>query len=182
MGRPEPTHLVVGRIERPHGIKGEVVVRSLTDHPGGVFSSGVFLFPGPSPDAGPDPDAPRLRVDSARPHKGGYLVRFGGMEDRNQVEGLRGTLLFLPVDELQPLEEDEVFFHQLVGMNAESVEGEALGVVDDVLELASGLLLEIRRAGRPLLVPWADEIVAEVDVEGGRVVLDLPDGLLEVNG
>jgi 16S rRNA processing protein RimM len=181
MGRPEPTHLVVGRIERPHGIKGEVVVRSLTDHPGGVFSPGVFLSVGTSAEGGPDPDAPRLRIESARPHKGGYLVRFGGMEDRNQVEGLRRTLLFRPLDDLEPLDEGEVFFHQLVGLTASTAEGDELGLVSDVLEIASGLLLEVRRRGRPLLVPWAEEIVVEVDVPGGSIILDLPDGLLEVN-
>ena len=91
MARRDPSHLVVGYLNRPHGVDGEILVSPLTDHPESVFASGVILSLGDKDADDPDPDLPPLRVESTRPSHRGILVSFGGVEDRDQAR-FRATL------------------------------------------------------------------------------------------
>ena len=175
-----PSHLVVGYLNKPHGIKGEMYVSPLTDHPDSVFASGVVLSLGSADDDEPDPDLPPLRVETTRPFRSGLLVRFGGVEDRSQAELLAGRYLFCPVEELEPLGEGEVYYHQLLGMRVETVEGREVGSVSQVYELLPADLLEVRGANGVVMVPYRREIVVQVDLEGRRLVIDPPDGLLDL--
>jgi 16S rRNA processing protein RimM len=175
-----PTHLVVGQVTRPHGTRGEVLIRSLTDHPEGVFVPGVFLRVGAASGAGPDPDIAPLRVDGVRVFRGGYLVRFAGVKDRDQAERLRERTLVMPVAELAELQEGEVFLHQLIGLGVRTVDGRELGVVEEVYELLPAHLLEVRGPERTFLIPMTEQIVREIDVEAGRMIVDPPEGLLEL--
>lgn len=180
MGRRDPTHLVVGHLTRPHGTRGEFLCGILTDHPESVFAPGVVLSLGGEHDDAPDPDLPPLRVEAARVHNKGVLVTFGGVTDRTQAELLQGRYLFLPVDQVQPLAEGEVFYHQLLEMTVETVDGEAVGTVREVYEMGPADLLEVRGDRGVLMIPYRPEIVVEVDVAAGRMVIDPPDGLLEL--
>ncbi|MBT8488073.1 MAG: ribosome maturation factor RimM [Gemmatimonadetes bacterium] len=177
-----PSHLVVGYLSKPHGIKGEMYVSPLTDHPESVFASGVVLWLGGADDDEPDYDLPPLRVDTTRPFRSGLLVRFGGVEDRSQAELLAGRYLFCPIEDLQPLAEGEVYYHQLLGMRVETVGGRPVGSVSQVYELHPADLLEVRGSNGVVMVPYRKEIVVEVDVEAGRLVIDPPPGLLELGG
>lgn len=177
-----PSHLVVGFLNKPHGIKGEMYVSPLTDHPESVFASGVVLSLGGPDDDEPDPDLPPLRVETTRPFRSGLLVRFGGVEDRSQAELLAGRYLFCPVEDLEPLGEGEVYYHQLVGIRVETVGGREVGSVTQVYELQPADLLEVRGAKGVVMVPYRREIVVQVDVEGRRLVIDPPDGLLDLEG
>ena len=177
-----PSHLVVGFLNRPHGIKGEMYVSPLTDHPESVFASGVVLSLGGADDDEPDPDLPPLRVETTRPFRSGLLVRFGGVEDRSQAEQLAGRYLFCPVEHLEPLGEGEVYYHQLVGMQVETVGGREVGLVTQVYELQPADLLEVRGAKGVVMVPYRREIVVQVDLKGQRLVIDPPDGLLDLEG
>ena len=123
MGRTSPTHLLVGQITRPHGIKGEVVVKSMTDHPEGIFSPGVVLYPAGEDASAPDTSALPMRVDRARPYRTGFVVKFAEVRDREGAEELRQLELLAAVDDLAPLEEGEVFFHDLVGLSVETTDG-----------------------------------------------------------
>ena len=114
-----PSHLVVGYLNKPHGIKGEMYVSPLTDHPESVFASGVVLSLGGKDDDEPDPDLPPLRVDSTRPFRQGLLVHFGGVDDRSQAELLVGRYLFRAIDDLEPLAEGAVYYHQLLGLEGD---------------------------------------------------------------
>jgi 16S rRNA processing protein RimM len=180
MGRLDPTHLVVGHLSKAHGTKGEMLVRPMTDHPESTFAPGVVLFMGGAEDERPDPDLPPLRVDEVRPFQRGLLVRFGGVEDRNQAEVLRGRYLFRPIEDLEPLAEGEVFHHQLVGMTVRTVEGEEVGQVQAIYELDPSDLLEIHGPKGTVMVPYRKEIVVELDVGEGRMVIDPPEGLLDL--
>jgi len=180
MARSNPSHLVVGYLNKPHGIKGEIAVSSLTDHPESVFASGVVLYLGARDADEPDPDLPPLRVETMRPIRRGLLVRFGGVDDRTQAELLCGRYLFCPIDRLEPLREGEVFYHQLVGMAVETVAGDDVGTVGEVYELAPADLLQVHGPYGTVMIPYRPEIVLEVDVEGARLVVDLPEGLLEL--
>jgi 16S rRNA processing protein RimM len=180
MGREDPRHLVVGQLNKPHGTKGEFFVWPLTDHPESVFTPGVVLLLGGENENEPNPDLPPLRVDTIRPFQKGFLIRFGGVEDRNQAELLRGRYLFQSADKLEPLAEGEFFYHQLLNMAVITVDGVELGRIAEVYEISPADLLEVQGPLGTVMVPYLDHIVVEVDAVDGRMVVDLPDGLLDL--
>lgn len=167
--------LVVGRVLRPHGVRGEVVVELLTDSPAERFLVGAVLGTDP---AGVGP----LRVSEVRPHQGRLLVLFDGYADRDVADALRGV--YLTVDSASvavPADPDEFLDHQLIGLHAQTPEGEALGEVVRVVHApASELLVLARPDGRESLVPFVKAIVPEVDVAAGRLVITPPEGLFDL--
>jgi 16S rRNA processing protein RimM len=181
MGRPDPSHLVVGHLSKPHGTKGELYVWPLTDYPERVFAPGVVLSLGEQDADGPSPDLPPLRVATVRPFQRGLLVQFGGVDDRNQAELLQGHYLFQAFADVAPLEEGEVFYHQLLDMEVVTLDGAPVGRVVEVYEMGPSDLLEVRGSAGLVMVPYRPEIVTEVDVQAGRLVIDPPDGLLELH-
>ncbi len=180
MGRQDPRFLVVGHLSKPHGTRGELFVWPLTDHPESVYAPGAVVSLGDPDDDEPDPDLPPLRIEAARPFRRGYLVRFDGVEDRTQAELLRGLYLFRPTEELVPLTEGEHFHHQLLDLEVVTVDGTVLGRVTEVYELAPAHLLEVTGEGGQRLIPYLDHVIVEVDVDAGRMVVDPPEGLLEL--
>lgn len=177
MARESPRFVAVGHLSKAHGTKGELFVRPLTDHPDRVYAAGTVLMLG---DHEPDPDLPPLRVESVRPFRDGVLVTFGGVEDRDRAQLLRGRYLFLEADRLAPLAPDELFYHDLLGMSVLTVSGVEVGVVTEVYDVQPTHLLEVRREGREHLVPLRSGLVVELDVEGRRLVIDPPEGLLDL--
>lgn len=182
--------LVVGRIGKPHGIRGEVTVEVRTDEPQARFAPGAVLRTEPGAPPPPTssehgepvrvPDA--LTVESARWHLGRLLVAFDGILDRNVAEALRGTLLCVDSEQVAPPEDPEEFHdHQLVGLTVVTVTGERLGEVARIEHApASDLLVLSRPSGRSALIPFVKAIVPEVDLPGGRIVVDPPAGLLDL--
>lgn len=180
MGREDPTFFVVGQINKPHGTKGELFVWPLTDHPEGIYAPGVvFRSSGPSGNA-PDPDLPPLRIETIRSFRAGFLVCFGGVDTRNEAESLRNRYLYVPADDIAPLAEGEVFYHQLLGMTVVTVDGRTLGPVSEVFELSPSDILEVHGGGKQYMIPFTKEIIVEVDIDGDRLVIDPPDGLLDL--
>jgi 16S rRNA processing protein RimM len=167
--------LVVGRVIRPHGIRGEVVVDVRTDSPERRFTVGSVLGTDP---AGPGP----LRISELRQHQDRLLILFDGYADRDVADALRGVLLTVDSDGLEQLDDpDEFHDHQLVGLRAQTPEGESLGTVARVEHgPAHDLLVLSRPDGQQALVPFVTAMVPEVDLAAGHVVLTLPDGLLEL--
>ena len=180
MGRKKPTHLVVGHLSRPHGTRGEFLCGILTDHPESVFAPGVVLSLGGKNDDTPDPDLPALRLEEARFTPKGVLVTFGGVTDRTQAELLQGRYLFLPIDQIEPLADGEVFYHQLLGMRVETVGGATVGTVQEVYEMSPADLLEVRAEHGTVMIPYRPEIVVEVDPDEEKLIVDPPDGLLDL--
>lgn len=180
MGR-SVEYLVVGYIEKPHGTHGEVAVRVLTDHPEGVFRPGVVLR-GSRDGRAPDPDFPPLRITDARAVPGGQLVTFGGVDDRDTAETLRGLDLMEHRDNLEPLGDDEIYLHDLEGLDVVGADGSIIGAVTIAYDLPPAPLLEVRRPdGRTFMIPFRREFVPEVDIAAGRLRLDPPAGLLELD-
>ena len=167
--------LVVGRIARAHGIGGEVSVEVRTDSPELRFAVGARVETDPA-ERGP------LTVRRTRWHSGRLLVSFDEVPDRTVAEELRGTLLVADSATSPPVDDPEEFWdHQLIGLAALSVVGDRLGDVEDVLHVPAGDLLVVRTpAGGELLVPFVRAIVPDVDVTRGHVVVDPPDGLLDL--
>jgi 16S rRNA processing protein RimM len=167
--------LVIGRIAKAHGIGGEVSVDVRTDDPDHRYAPGVSLTTDPS-DRGP------LTVEQMRWHSGRLLIRFAGVADRNAAEALRGTLLVADSASSSETDDDDDFWdHDLVGLAVVTVDGVALGEVTEVLHPPGPAVLVVRRpAGEELLFPFVREIVPTVDVSAGQVVVDPPDGLLDL--
>jgi 16S rRNA processing protein RimM len=169
--------VTVGRILRPHGLRGEVVVEVRTDEPQRRYAAGATLVVAP---AGTAPGF--LTVAAARSHQGRLIVCFDGVADRDAADALRGVVLGVDTAGDDPPEDpDEFGDHQLIGLAAVSVSGERLGEVASIDHAPAADLLVLRRPdGRTALVPFVRAIVPEVDVAGGRVVVDPPPGLLDL--
>ena len=180
MTRADPTHLVVGLISKAHGTKGEVYVESLTDHPQATFVAGVSFELGDQSGNEPDPAMPDLILEAARPYRKGFLVKFEQVDDRTAAEFFRGRYLLRALEDAEPLEEDEVFYHQLLGMRVSTVDHRELGQVIEVYELHPAWMLEVRGPEGMRLIPFAPHVVAELDVDEGRIVIDPPEGLLDL--
>ncbi|MGY8800123.1 MAG: ribosome maturation factor RimM [Longimicrobiales bacterium] len=180
MGRQDPKFLVVGHVNKPHGTKGELFIGPLTDHPEGIFVPGVVFRLGGKDDEQPDPDLPPLRIETVRPFQNGHLIVFAGVDDRNQADRLRNRYLFVPAEDVAPLAAGEVFFHDLIGMKVETVAGQELGEVAEIFELSPAHMLEVHGEKKEYMIPFTKEVVVEVDADASRLVVDPPDGLLDL--
>ena len=175
-----PDLALVGRVRRAHGIRGELVIEPLTNAPDAVFAPGRRLLAG-TVSGDPAPDERTLVVEDSRPFKGGgWIVAFEGIVDRNEAERWRERYLLAPRAELDPIAEDEVSLHDLLGLEVVlHGSAERVGEVTDVYELPNGVLLDVRREKDSVLIPFRSEVVQHVDLDARRLIIDPPDGLLE---
>ncbi|MFE1234255.1 ribosome maturation factor RimM [Streptomyces sp. NPDC058745] len=166
--------LVVARIGRAHGIRGEVTVEVRTDEPELRLSPGAVLSTDP---AGTGP----LTVETGRVHSGRLLLRFEGVRDRTAAEALRNTLLIADVDPDElPEEEDEYYDHQLIDLDVVLADGTEVGRITEISHLPSQDLFIVERPdGTELMIPFVEEIVTEIDLEQQRAVIDPPPGLID---
>lgn len=166
--------VVVGRIGRPHGVRGDLNVEPRTDEPDRRFAPGAVLTT--------DNAAHRqLTVDGHRWHSGRLLLRFSGIDDRTAAESLRGVLLSTAVDPDEAPDDPEEFYdHQLVGLTVIGAGGVTLGSVSEVVHGAQDLLVVTRTDGGKVLIPFVKEMVPLVDISAGQLIADLPDGLLDL--
>ena len=162
-----PTRLLAGEIGKPHGISGEVYVVPISDDPR-RFEPGSVL----------ERDTGRLTVAASRRHGDRLLVKFEGIDSRNDAETLRGPL-FVPVEQARALGEDEFWPHDLVGCSLVGVDGAAHGTIREVVPGSAHDLLVVDTPAGERMVPVVKEIVREVDLAGARVVVDPPAGLLD---
>jgi 16S rRNA processing protein RimM len=170
--------LVVARVGRAHGIRGEVTVEVRTDVPERRFLPGTRLFVDPDRPAAGVPAS--LVLTRARDHSGVLLLSFEGVSDRDAAEALRGARLEAEIDDEAEDEPDAWFDHQLVGLPAFDPSGRLLGEIVAVEHPGAQDRLVVRRAdGVTRLVPFVAALVPTVDPAGGRVVIDAPPGLIE---
>lgn len=168
--------VIVGRVGRPHGIRGEVVIGVRTDEPDLRFAVGATLDVGADERAA---DGGTLTVASARWHSGQLLVAFAGVADRTAAAGLTGSWLSVDSSQLPDLKDpDEFRDHELIGLAVRTAAGHPVGVVADVLHYGQDLLV-VQRPDGECLVPFVKAIVPEVDVRAGVLVIDPPPGLLD---
>lgn len=168
--------LVVGRVAKSHGIRGEVVVDVCTDVPDERFAVGTVLRGRP----GRGGDEKNYTVTAARQHAGRLLLSLAEVSDRTAADALRGTLFLIDSADVDSGNDpDEFYDHELEGVAVTTVDGDEVGVVAAVLHLPANDVLAVTTSdGREVLVPFVREIVPTVGVDG--IVIDPPDGLLDV--
>ena len=154
----------VAQIGAAHGIRGEVRLRSFTEDPMAVASYG----PLESEDG-----TRRFTIEALRPAKDHFVARFEGVGDRDAAETLTNLRLYVSRDKLPPIDEDETFYHaDLVGLAAVTPDGTPLGTVTAILNFGAGDLIEIKpAAGEPIMVPFTDAAVPEIDMKARRMVV-----------
>ncbi len=166
--------LLVGRVRRPHGLEGEVSVEPLTEFPE-RFAPGVsLLWRGGAPER-------RLKLTAARPHGDRWLLRFEGIGNVEAARALQGGDLCVPVGQAHPAPEGFFYEHEIRGFWCEDKAGRRLGRAAGLERTAAGPMLSLENAaGKEVLVPFVEEIVLSVDRKSRRIVLDPPEGLLEL--
>ena len=164
--------LAVGRVRRPHGVHGEILADVLTDFPERLVA-GLEVGLGAS--------APErwLRVQSARSHKGCFLLLLEGAVRREDVEGWRGHWLFLPAQERSSLPPNYYYEHELTGLACVLRNGRELGEVSELSSATGTAMLTVRTRSGEVMVPFISPIVVSVDLAGRKVVIDPPEGLFE---
>jgi 16S rRNA processing protein RimM len=185
---PDNAFAIIGRIRKPQGIRGDVTVELFTDEPERFFAPGSRVFAGTiTGDIANHPDDRRnplsrqqLHVEEAAPYRGGLVVKFDAMPDRTAAEMWRQRYLLVPVDEITPPADDEVFMHDLLGMRVRGDDGSDVGEVTGWYELPQGLTLEVKREnGGDVLVPYRPSVVREVDLDERVVRVEMSSGLFE---
>ncbi len=187
----QESKVCLGVISGAHGIRGEVKIKAFGEDP---LAIGVY---GPLSD---ETGGTTVEITTVRPNKGGVIARIKGVGDRNQAEALKGLMLYVERSALPEAAQDEYYHADLVGLSVELSDGKPMGQVIAVQDFGAGPMLEIRlsgssqtggqagsqtrgkmraKAGDTLLAPFTRETVPEVDLTGGRLVLDPPPGLLD---
>jgi 16S rRNA processing protein RimM len=162
--------LAVGQIRKPHGVHGEVQMTVLTDFPERL-TPGRIVYLG-------ERHLP-VTINSRREHRDVLLLTFKEYPDRSSVEVLRNQTLFIPVDEAPELPEGEYFHHQILGLRAVTEAGQQLGEVVDILETgANDVCVVLDAQEREILLPIIDDVIIDVDLETGSLVIRLLPGLL----
>jgi 16S rRNA processing protein RimM len=170
-------HVVVGRLRKPHGLKGDCTLFPLTDDPETIFAPGreVWLV-----DLAGDTVAGPLTVERSRSYHREWLVKFAGVENRESLDPFRGRFLGVPPNALGPLAEDEVYLHELDGFSVRLADDTPLGLVSAVYEFPAGIMIEVQGPKREFLLPYKKEFVQEVDRVGRRLVVNPPEGLVDL--
>jgi len=161
--RPATELVSIGRIDRPWGRRGAVVVTPLSNRPG-RFEGLHHAFV-----AGRDGIAREVGVEESREHKGRYVVKLSGVESSDAAELYRGLELGISEEELEALPEGSYYHHELCGLQVESEDGASLGAVRDVLDAGAAPVLVIEGPEGELLVPLAEPFIRAVDLAGGRI-------------
>ena len=172
--------VIVGRIGRPHGIRGEVVIGVRTDEPDLRFAVGSVVDASRSAEDDLPADRVPLKVATVRWHSGQLLVGFAGIADRTAAGELTGSWLSIDSSQLPATSDpDEFRDHELIGLSVRTTAGDPVGVVTDMLHYGQDLLVVRRADGGESLVPFVQALVPEVDLGAGVVVIDPPPGLLD---
>jgi len=183
---PEPEYAIVGLIRKAQGIRGEVIVEPLTDKPDVIFASGSRVFAGTSQGDLATPrdlrgagEIPTLTVAGSKPFKKGLIVQFEELQDRDSAELWRGRYLLAPFSELPPLEADQVYLHDLIGMKVVNSTGDDIGAVTTFYELPQGIMLDVDTAHGSVVIPYRPEVIVKTDIEARTIVIDDKLGFLD---
>lgn len=177
MTAEEARRLVVGRLRKPHGLKGDCAVFPLTDDPDRALAAGREVW---VVDLEGNTVAGPVTIARSRGYHREWLVAFRGHPDRTAVEPYTGAFLAVPAEELAPPEPGEVYLHELEGFAVRDQDDRPLGLVTGWYELPGGLTLEVQGPKREFLLPFRKELVLALDRDGKRMMVRLPEGLTDL--
>jgi 16S rRNA processing protein RimM len=162
-------YIAVGRVVRPHGVRGALLIAAISD---------LIHDLRPEREVFLGPNHTREEVVFLRPHRGKFLLSLAGLGDRNQAEHFRGQEISITMEQVGSLPEDTYYHWQIVGMKVVTVEGEALGSVVRILVTGANDVYVVEdEDGEEILIPAIDSVVKRIDVEGGRIEVELLAGL-----
>ncbi len=169
--QPEPRHLAVGRVQRPHGVRGELRLEILTDYPERLVTmESVYV----------GDDYRRYAVAGCRLHQDVALMRLVGIDDRNAADELRGQVVYVAMEDAVPLEENEVYAFQAEGLHVVTDEGIDLGEITDVLAVPGANDVFVVRGPRgETLIPVIEDVIVDIDIEAGQLTIRVLPGLLD---
>ncbi len=168
--QPEFRYLAIGQIIRAHGLQGEVSIRVLTDFPE-RFKTTEWLY------LGNENEATAYRLESFRRHQDNLLLTLAGIINRTQAETLVGQFVQIPLEEATPLPEGTYYLYQLIGLQVQTIAGETLGVISDILETGANDVYVVKQNNQELLLPAIPEVVKQIDLTAELMVVELLDGL-----
>lgn len=171
----KPDYLLLGELLRPHGVRGEMRMRILTDYPERIKDL-ERLYLG---DATDHRHVTPYTIETTRFHKDYLLIKFEEIKDRNEAEALRGQFVMVELANAIPLEDDEFYLFELIGLSVQTDTGHRLGTIRDVMETGANDVYVVNSTQYgELLIPAHDETIVDIDIAGGWVTVKLPDGLL----
>lgn len=170
-----PEYLVIGQITKPHGVRGELRVDVSTDEPARFLKLKEVLI------ARNERQTPQMmEVESVRFHQDKALVKFVGLNYRDQIEEFRKWLVLIPIDQAIPLEDGEFFYYQLVGMTVETDEGEFLGELTEVIQTGANDVFVVQHPEKgERLIPDTEEVVTKIDGEARKITVHVIPGLFD---
>jgi 16S rRNA processing protein RimM len=169
-GNGEPVFLVIGKLRRPHGVRGEILMDIITDFPERI-KAGTRVFVGPQHQ--------EQIIRSARGNAGTLLVTFETFNNAEEVGVLRNQYLYVRAEDRPPLPPGEYYHHQLIGLPVLTDEGQALGVLSEILENAANDVYVVRpKHGADILLPAIDSVILDIDLQQGEMRVHLLPGLL----
>jgi 16S rRNA processing protein RimM len=171
----QPRFLLLGEILRPHGIHGELKIRVLTDYPERITDlETVYVSDDPN-----DKDAPSYSVEHMRPQNAYGLLKLRGVQTREQAETLRQLYIMVALEDAVPLEDGEFFIYQLIGLSVQTVEGDHLGTLTDVLETGANAVYVVDSADYgEVLIPAIANTIVQTDLDSQIMIVKLPEGTL----
>jgi 16S rRNA processing protein RimM len=168
------SRVALGRVIGVHGLAGEVAIRASGDSPEGIARYEVVTW-APALQG----EEHRLDIESCRIHKGVALVKFRGVNSRDEAEELVGGTLTVPRGDLKPADEGRHYVVDLIGLPVETTTGEAVGSITDVIETGANDVFVLDVNGREVLIPVVDHIVKKIDMTGRKIVIEVMEGLLD---
>lgn len=169
--RPEPRYLAIGKVRRAHGVRGELSVAVLTEFPE-RFEVTEWVYLGDEYEASP------YRLESYRRHKKNLLLSLSGIDTRTEAEQFIGDYVQVPIEEAVPLPEGTYYLYELIGLDVVTTAGEPLGAVVDIIETGANDVYLVDNGDRTVLLPAIPDVVQAIDLEQGRMVVELIDGLI----
>jgi len=166
----KPNFLAVGKLRRPHGVRGEILMEVLTDFPERL-KRGMTLFVGPMHQ--------KMRLSSLRSQDQALLVAFQGLEDPESAGELRNQMVYVRAEDRPPLPEGEYYYHQLIGLQVVNEDGAPLGVVKEILETgANDVYVVLPPDGPEILLPAINDVILEINLAGSQMWVHILSGLL----
>ncbi|MBN2305725.1 MAG: 16S rRNA processing protein RimM [Anaerolineae bacterium] len=170
-----PSFLLLGRVLRPHGIRGELRIEVMTDYPERITPDTELHLGSDPDDAG---SVTTYRVANARKHQQYLILHLEGISDRSAADRLRGLYVMVAFDDAVPLEEGEFYLFQAIGWDVYTEDGEFLGQVAEIIETGANDVYVVNGPRGEILLPAIDECVVDIDIDAGRMTVRLMDGLL----